>query len=79
MDIAGAVIVFVLGWWITFFAVLPIGVRGQWEDDSTVPGTDAGAPKHPMLVKKALWATIGAAIITAIAALIVPLLLAQYD
>lgn len=77
MGIAGAIIVFVLGWWITFFAVLPIGVQGQWEDNSTVPGTEEGAPKNPMLLKKALWATIGAAVITAVAALVVPPLLAK--
>lgn len=72
-----ALIVFTLGWWITFFAVLPIGVRGQWEDGSTVPGTEEGAPKEPMLAKKALWATAGAAVITGLTALVVPLLLAQ--
>ncbi|ABI78594.1 conserved hypothetical protein [Hyphomonas neptunium ATCC 15444] len=77
MGIAGATIVFVLGWWISFFAVLPIGVKGQWEDDSTVPGTEEGAPKQPMLLKKALWATIGAVVITAAAAVVVPLLLAE--
>lgn len=77
MDIAGATIVFVLGWWISFFAVLPIGVRGQWEDGSTTPGTEEGAPKNPMLAKKALWATAGAVVITAIAAVVIPLLLAE--
>lgn len=77
MSISGAIIVFVLGWWITFFAVLPIGIQGQWEDNSTVPGTEEGAPKHPMLVKKAIWATIGAVVITGLAALIIPLMLAQ--
>lgn len=70
-------IVFTLGWWITFFAVLPIGVKGQWEDGSTVPGSEEGAPKSPMLAKKALWATVGGVVITGIAALVVPLLLAQ--
>jgi predicted secreted protein len=77
MGIAGAIIVFVLAWWISFFAVLPIGVKGQWEDDSTVPGTEEAAPKNPMLLKKAIWASIAAAIVTALAALIIPLLLAQ--
>jgi predicted secreted protein len=77
MGIAGAIIVFVLAWWISFFAVLPIGVKGQWEDDSTVPGTEEAAPKNPMLLKKAIWASIGAVIVTALAALIIPLLLAQ--
>lgn len=77
MGLASASIVFVLAWWICFFAVLPIGVQGQWEDDSTVPGTEEAAPRNPMLMKKALWASIGAAIVTGLAALIIPRLLAQ--
>ncbi|MEX1250985.1 MAG: DUF1467 family protein [Hyphomonas sp.] len=77
MSWAGVIIVFVLAWWISFFAVLPIGVKGQWEDDSTVPGTEEAAPKNPMLAKKAIWASIGAVIVTVLAALIIPRLLAQ--
>ncbi len=76
MSITGAVVVFVIMWWLTFFAVLPIGVRGQWEDDSTVPGTEAGAPKNPQLGRKALWATGGAVVLTAIVAVIMSYLLA---
>jgi predicted secreted protein len=77
MTIMSGVVVFTLGWWISFFAVLPIGVRGQFEDGETTPGTEEGAPVNPMLLKKALWATIGGAIITGIAVLVVPLLLAD--
>lgn len=77
MTIFSALIVFTLGWWISFFVVLPIGVKGQWEDGSTVPGTEEGAPKHPMLAKKALWATAGGIGITVAAAIIVPLLLVE--
>lgn len=77
MTITSGIVVFVLGWWISFFAVLPIGVRGQFEDGEITPGTEEGAPANPMLAKKAVWATIGAAIITGIAALVVPLLLAD--
>jgi predicted secreted protein len=77
MTLAGGIIVFVLGWWLSFFVVLPIGVKGQWEDGSTVAGTEEGAPKNPMLLKKAIWATAGAVVVTAVAALVVPLLLAQ--
>jgi predicted secreted protein len=77
MSIAGGVIVFVLAWWLSFFAVLPIGVQSQFEDDSTVPGTEEAAPKNPMLLKKALWASGGAAVITAVAAVVIPGLLAQ--
>lgn len=77
MSIGGAIIVFVLAWWISFFAVLPIGVKSQWEDGSTVPGTEEGAPKHPMMLKKVIWASIAALVVTALAALIIPRLLAQ--
>lgn len=77
MSLTGAIIVFVLAWWISFFAVLPIGVKGQWEDGSTIPGTEEAAPKNPMLIKKVIWASGGAVVVTALAALLIPLLLAQ--
>lgn len=77
MTIASAIVVFVMVWWICFFAVLPIGVRGQFEDGEPTPGTEEGAPSRPMVRKKAVWATIGAVILTAIAAMLVPLLLAD--
>ena len=77
MSITSALVVFTITWWLSFFVVLPIGIQGQWEDNSTVPGTEEAAPKNPMLVKKAIWATLGAVIMTVFAAIIVPLLLAQ--
>ena len=77
MSLTGGIIVFVLAWWISFFAVLPIGVKGQWEDGSTIPGTEEAAPKNPMLMKKVIWATGGAVVVTALTALLIPLLLAQ--
>jgi predicted secreted protein len=72
MTITGALVVFTLGWWISFFVVLPIGVRGQFEDGEPVPGTEEGAPSKPMLAKKALWATGGGLLITILAAIIIP-------
>ena len=77
MGLTSALVVFTLMWWVSFFAVLPIGIRGQWEDDSTIPGTEEAAPKNPMLLKKAMWATMSALVLTGIAAIIVPRLLAQ--
>ena len=77
MDFMSGLVVFTIAWWICFFVVLPIGVQGQWEDGSTVEGTEEAAPKEHMLGKKVLWASIGACIITAIAAVVVPRLLAQ--
>lgn len=66
MTLTGAIVIFVIAWWLVFFAVLPIGVRGQFEDDSTVEGTEEGAPVDPMIRKKAIWATFGSALVTAL-------------
>lgn len=77
MDFMSGLVVFTIFWWLCFFVALPVGVQGQWEDDSTTPGTEEAAPKNPMLKKKAIWATGGAVVLTAIAAVIVPRLLAQ--
>ncbi|MBD3769338.1 MAG: DUF1467 family protein [Rhodobacterales bacterium] len=77
MQFMSGLVVFTIAWWICFFTVLPIGVKGQWEDGSTIEGTEEAAPKDHMLGKKALWATMGAVVITAIAAVVVPRLLAQ--
>lgn len=78
MDPVGAIVVFVITWWLSFFCVLPIGVQGQFEDGGEViEGTEEGAPKEPMLKKKAIWATIGAVVLTLIAHfLVVPWLAA---
>ena len=72
MDPVGAFVVFVITWWLSFFCVLPIGVESQYEgDDGVIQGTEEGAPKEPMLKKKALWATIGAIVLTLVAHFIV--------
>ena len=55
MSIAGAIALYFIVWWLTLFAMLPIGVRSQHEDGDVTQGTDPGAPKMPMMAKKALW------------------------
>lgn len=79
MDAVGFIVVFIITWWLSFFCVLPIGVQGQFEDDGDiVDGTEAGAPKQPMLKKKVLWASIGAVGLTLLAHfLVVPWLAGQ--
>ncbi len=67
MDPVGTVVVLVISWWLSFFIVLPIGVRGQYEDGDIPEGSEEGAPAEPMLKKKIIWACIGAVILTAIA------------
>lgn len=77
MNIVGAIVVFAISWWLSFFCVLPIGVRGQYEDGDIPEGTEEGAPAEPMLKKKVIWATGGAVLLTAIAHFFVVPWLAQ--
>ena len=60
-----ALIVFFVSWWLVFLPALSIGVQNHDESgEDVVKGTEGGAPVAPMLLKKAKWATIGAAGIT---------------
>ncbi|WP_424992173.1 DUF1467 family protein [Oceaniradius stylonematis] len=52
-----AVAVFFIIWWVTLFAVLPIGVRSQAEAGHVEPGTEAGAPVAPRIGFKLLLTT----------------------
>ena len=52
-----ALATFLILWWLSLFIVLPIGVRGQAEDESIEPGTEPGAPTRPHMIRKAIWAT----------------------
>ena len=60
------VAVYFVIWWLSLFVVLPIGVRTQDEDENTTLGTVGSAPSRPMLGRKALAATVLAAVIVAI-------------
>ena len=72
MNIPAILVVFIIWWWIAFLALLPMGVKSRWEaGDDGVKGADPGAPEDPQLKKKALRATIIAAILTAITAAII--------
>ncbi|MEL7454240.1 MAG: DUF1467 family protein [Pseudomonadota bacterium] len=72
-----ALIVFSISWWLVFLPSLSVGIQGQHEGDGEiVEGTEAGAPVAPMLLKKAKWATIGAVVITGVAALVLPRVMA---
>jgi predicted secreted protein len=53
-------IVYVLVWWVTLFAVLPLWVAPSDPDD---PGYAAGAPQRARLLLKAVVTTVVAAII----------------
>lgn len=73
LSIVELVIVFAISWWLVFIPVLGVGTESQDASGDVVSGSDAGAPTKHMLPKKAKWATIGAVIITAIAAIVIPI------
>ncbi|MEQ8281169.1 MAG: DUF1467 family protein [Parvibaculum sp.] len=54
---AGLAIYLVL-WWLTFFAVLPWGVRAPAGNGDVAPGTDPGAPVAPQLLRKVVVTTL---------------------
>ncbi|MBV9136803.1 MAG: DUF1467 family protein [Hyphomicrobiales bacterium] len=58
--------IYVVVWWFTIFAILPIGVRSQDEAGEVVPGSDPGAPALPRLALKAIITTAVSAVILAI-------------
>lgn len=65
MNIPTIILVYVVVWWLTFFAVLPIGVKSQHESEEGVTeGTEPGAPSNPNLKKKIILTSIVAALIT---------------
>jgi len=67
MSISGGIVIYILWWWLAFFAVLPRGVESRWEaDDDGVKGADPGAPVSPQIGKKALLATKIAALLSVI-------------
>ena len=56
MPVASSIAIYVITWWLVLFAVLPFGVKNREEMSGAdpsfeVPGTDAGAPHKPMLLK----------------------------
>jgi predicted secreted protein len=60
MSIVTSIAVYFVIWWIVLFAVLPWGVKVP---ENPEPGHATSAPEKPMLVRKALWTTLIAAIV----------------
>lgn len=67
MTLTTIIAIYVLVWWVTFFAVLPFGVRSQHESGDFVEGTDPGAPAiHRVWIKVLYTTVISAAIFAAL-------------
>jgi predicted secreted protein len=60
MGVTSGIVLFAVIWFMTFFIVLPIRIQTQGDLGRIVPGTQAGAPEHHHLRKKA-WITTGIA------------------
>jgi len=69
LSITGSLIIYVLIWWIVFFALLPIDVNREKKDN--IRGIDAGAPENPKIIKKFAYSTLITSIIFIIIFLLV--------
>ena len=55
MSATGLAIIYIIIWWIVFFAILPIDVdRIKIEK---IEGEDAGSPENPKILKKFIYCT----------------------
>lgn len=50
------IVVFLIAWWMVFFTVLPLRVKGQLEAGAVVPGSEPGAPAEARIPQK-MWLT----------------------
>ena len=63
MSLLPSIAIFFVIWWLCLFVVLPFGVKSQHEAGEVAPGTEAGAPHRPLLLRRAAATTVLAAII----------------
>ena len=56
MSITGLAIIYIIIWWIIFFAILPIDVERNKKNK--VEGEDPGAPENPKMMKKFIYCTV---------------------
>ena len=69
MSLTGSLIIYVLIWWVVFFALLPIDVNR--EKKQNIRGIDPGAPENPKIIKKFVYSTLITSIIFIIIFLLV--------
>ena len=54
------IVVYILVWWVTLFAILPLWVTPSEPDET---GHDAGAPREPLMGRKIALTSVVAAVI----------------
>jgi len=55
MSPTGLAIIYIIIWWIVFFAILPIDVERK--KILKIDGEDTGSPENPKMVKKFIYCT----------------------
>ena len=55
MSPTGLAIIYIIIWWIVFFAILPIDVERK--KMIKIDGEDAGSPENPKMLKKFIYCT----------------------
>ena len=55
MSYTGLAIIYIIIWWVIFFAILPIDVNRQ--KAVKIEGEDPGSPENPKILKKFLYCT----------------------
>tara|TARA_B100000780_G_C21018897_1_gene408276 strand:- start:91 stop:336 length:246 start_codon:yes stop_codon:yes gene_type:complete len=56
MSVTGLAILYVIIWWVVFFAILPIDVNRQ--KPVKIEGEDPGSPENPKMIKKFMYSTV---------------------
>ena len=55
MSITGLAIIYIILWWVIFFAILPIDVERN--KSIAIEGEDPGSPENPKILKKFIYCT----------------------
>ena len=55
MSATGLAIIYIIIWWVVFFAILPIDVNRH--KSNKIDGEDAGSPENPKMLKKFIYCT----------------------
>ena len=55
MSPTGLAILYIIIWWVVFFAILPIDVNRQ--KTTEIEGEDPGSPENPKMLKKFIYCT----------------------
>jgi predicted secreted protein len=56
LSVTGLAIIYIIIWWVVFFAILPIDVNRNRK--FLIPANDAGAPENPKMLKKFIYCSL---------------------